>query len=150
MYQNRPTGIVRKIIENYFSVLYLVFGFLGLFFFIWSGKYLRLTYPDKQNLELGFRVMMRSRHIFILRISLIEIGIGVYIQQSKKLVFVGIQWLATIFLAIAHSLFIYAFFKEVEIINIPKTPLLHYATYCVLASILLHVLTKFDRKRKSH
>jgi magnesium-transporting ATPase (P-type) len=137
-----------EIKENYFSTLYLFIGLLSLFFFTWTGKYLGRNYPDKHNLEMAFRVMLRSRHIFILLVSLIEIAIGVYIQQSSKMLYLSIQWLATMLLVVAHALFIYAFFYEVEIIHIPKTPILHYATYFVLASLILHLLTKFESKFK--
>ena len=97
---------------------------------------------------MAFRVMLRSRHIFILLVSLIEIGIGVYIQQSTKMLYLSIQWLATILLVVAHALFIFAFFYEVEIIHIPKTPILHYAAYFALASLILHLFTKFESKFK--
>jgi hypothetical protein len=136
--------MIDKLKKNYFSILYLFIGLLSLFLFTWTGKYLRTTYPDKQNLEMGFRVMLRSRHIFILLVSLIEVGIGVYIHQSMNKIFLGIQWLATILLIVSHSLFIYAFFYEVAITNIPKTPILHYAAYLVLISLMLHLLTKFE------
>ncbi len=113
-------------------------------FFTWTGKYLQQYYPDKQNLEKGFRVMLRSRHIFLLLISLLEIGIGVYIQQSRNRVFLFIQCLATLLLVLAHILFSYAFFYEVDLIHVPQTPAVHYATYLTLASVILHVCTKVE------
>ena len=146
MPQDKLNSFIIEIKKNYFSTLYLFIGLLSLLFFTWTGKYLRCTYPDKHNLEMGFRVMLRSRHIFILLVSLIEMGIGVYIQQSTKMLYLSIQWLATILLVVAHILFIYAFFYEVEIIHIPKTPILHYATYFVLTSLILHLFTKFESK----
>ncbi|MEY2793734.1 MAG: hypothetical protein RJA76_1726 [Bacteroidota bacterium] len=139
-------SIVRSIKENYFSSIYLFIGFLSLYFFTWTGKYLLNTYPDKPSIEIGLRVMLRSRHIFILLISLVELGIGAYIQQCQTRTFLIIQWLAFICIFLSHILLIYAFFFEVELTHIPNTPALHYATYILLAGIILHVLTKFESK----
>ena len=148
MITDKLNSVTIEIKKNYFSTIYLFIGLSSVFFFTWTGKYLRTFYPDKQNLEMGFRVMLRSRHIFILLVSLLEIGIGVYIHQCSRKIYLSIQWLATVLLFVAHLLFIYAFFYEVEIVNIPKTPILHYATYIALASLILHILTKFESKLK--
>lgn len=148
MSKNKFNPIFVKLKKNYFATLYLSIGLSSLFFFIWTGKYLRSTYQDKQNLEMGFRIMLRSRHIFIFLMSLIEVGIGVYIFQSSKKLFLSIQWIATGLLFLGHMLFIYAFFYEVEIKYIPKTPILHFATYIVLTSLILHSLTKFESNLK--
>ncbi len=144
MVQDKQYVVITQIKNNYFSVFYLALGLLSLFFFTWTGKYLQQYYPDKQNLEKGFRVMLRSRHIFLLLISLLEIGIGVYIQQSRNRVFLFIQCLATFLLVLAHMLFSYAFFYEVDLIHVPQTPAVHYATYLTLASVILHVCTKVE------
>ncbi len=139
-------SIVSRLKGNYFSFIYLFIGLLSLYFFTWTGKYLLSTYPDKPTIEIGFRVMLRSRHIFLLLISLVELGIGAYIQQCQTRTFLIIQWLAFICVILSHILFIYAFFFEVEPTHIPNTPALHYATYILLAGIILHVLTKFESK----
>ncbi|MHA8053905.1 hypothetical protein [Aquirufa sp. Wall-65K1] len=139
-------SIVSGLRKNYFSTIYLFIGFLSLYFFTWTGKYLSITYPDKPSLEMGLRVMLRSRHIFILLISLVEIGIGVYIKQCLTRTYLMIQWLAFLCIILSHILLIYAFFFEVELVHIPNTPALHYATYILLAGIILHVLTKFESK----
>ncbi len=131
---------------NKFSIFYLFIGISGLLFFIWTGQYLLKKFPEKQQLDLSFRVMQRSRHIFLLLISLIEIGIGIYIQPVNRFFFILIQRIATSLMVCAHILFIYAFFYEIEVKWIPETPILHYATYLVLASLSIHFLTKFSTK----
>ncbi|CAM3824959.1 hypothetical protein AQAU111925_07485 [Aquirufa aurantiipilula] len=140
-------SLLKRITENYFSFFYLLIGLSSLYFFTWTGKYLNTIYPDKHNLDTRFRVMLRSRHIFILLISLIEIGIGVYIQPCRTKFFLFLQWLTLLLIITSHLLFIYAFFFEVEIIHVPKTPILHYATYIVLASVIPQILTKWESKK---
>ncbi|GAB3992590.1 hypothetical protein GCM10028807_25790 [Spirosoma daeguense] len=130
--------------RNLFRILYLTIGIGSILFFIWTGRYLRSTYPDKQTMDMGLRVMLRSRHIFILLVSLIEVGIGVYIEKATTSISLFIQWLATIGLFMAHGLFIYAFFYEVDPVYIPQTPIMHVATYLILGSLSLHFLSRLN------
>lgn len=94
---------------------------------------------------MGVRVMLRSRHIFILLISLLDINIGLYVRPSGRTIIQIGQGLATFFLLMAHGLFIWAFFYEVSTETIPRTPVLHWATYCALAGVAVHGLVLFDR-----
>lgn len=132
--------------RNYLKILYLVLGIGGFVFFAWTGRYLRFGYPDKDALDTGFRVMLRSRHIFLLLFSLLEIGIGVYIRPSAKKTVLAIQWLATGLIITAHTLFIYGFFYETAVETIPATPVIHQAAYLAVAGVVLHLLTVFEKK----
>lgn len=131
--------------RNILRIAYLTIGMASLLFFAWTGHYLRTTYPDKQGMDTGFRIMLRSRHIFILLVSLLEVGIGTYIQPAERVFFRKLQSLATALLLLAHGLFIWAFFYEVSPRFVPDTPIVHGATYLVLASLVLHSLILFDR-----
>ena len=133
--------------RNYLKIFYLAVGLSSLVFFAWTGRYLLSAYPQKEELDTGFRVMLRSRHIFLLLISLAEIGIGVYIQTSRKFLFLAVQITATAFIIGAHALFIAGFFYEVAVETIPSTPLIHWATYLALGGSALHLLTVFEKKR---
>lgn len=96
---------------------------------------------------MGFRVMLRSRHIFLLLISLAEIGIGVYVRQSSKKFFLAAQILATFLIAAAHACFIYGFFYETAIETIPATPIIHYAAYLSAGGFFLHLLTLLEKQK---
>jgi hypothetical protein len=134
--------LIHKI--NYLKVIYLFAGTASLLFFVWTGQYLNATYPTKEDMDMAYRVMLRSRHIFLLLVSLLEIGMGVYISSADRKVFILIQYAATLSLLTAHILFIYAFFYEVDVQYIPKTPVLHNATYLALFSIILHVSVSLE------
>jgi hypothetical protein len=69
---------------------------------------------------------------------------GANISRANGKVFILIQYMATFLLVAAHILFIYAFFYEVEVQHIPNTPILHYATYLALFSIILHVSVSLE------
>lgn len=130
--------------NNTLKIIYLTAGSAMLIFFLWTGRYLRTTYPDKSQMDMGFRVMLRSRHIFLLLMSFVQLGIGVYIQPAFNRILRFAQYGATLLLLLADYLFVYSFFFEVDVKTIPQTPLLHQATYISLAAVLLHVLVIFD------
>jgi len=128
------------------KIFYLSLGIVGFVIFIWTGRILRFGYPVKEDLDMGFRVMLRSRHIFLLLFSLTELGIGTYIQQSANRIRLGIQTLATILIVAAHVLFLNGFFNEVNVESIPETPVIHWATYLAVAGILLHLATTIKKR----
>jgi hypothetical protein len=118
--------------------LYLAYGIATILIFIATGQYLLRAFPDKDVLDLSFRVMQRSRHIFILMSGFTLTSMGLYFQLSEIKWIRAAQLLATLLLFLANTLFIYAFFYEVDITYIPKTPAIHIATYIGLAGIVLH------------
>lgn len=128
-------------------LLYLSVGILTVLIFIATGQYLKHKFPNKEGMDLAFRVMQRSRHIFILLSGLVLAGTGTYFQSAKTQLFVLIQYIAFAILFIANVLFIYAFFYEVDILFIPKTPILHYATYLILAGVVLNFIGAFRGMR---
>ncbi len=132
--------------RNHLKIIYLLLGSIGFVLFLWTGRIMRFGYPDKENMEMGFRVMLRSRHIFLLLFSLLEIGIGVYIVQAKNRAPLLLQIFATALIIAAHALFVYGFFGEVAIENVPETPAVHCAAYLVLAGISLHLLRAFIKE----
>lgn len=119
---------------------YLIFGIVTVIIFVATGQYLLRCFPDKEKLDLTFRVMQRSRHIFILLSGCTLAAIGIYFQPSNNKLSYIIQLVATLILFSTNLLFIYCFFYEVDIAFIPSTPLLHIATYSFLAGIVLHAI----------
>lgn len=134
--------------QNPLRLLYLTVGILTVLIFIATGQYLKHKFPNKEGMDLTFRAMQRSRHIFILLSGLVLAGIGTYFQSAKAQFFIRVQYLAFVTLMIANTLFIYAFFYEVETHFIPKTPLVHYATYLILAGVALNFVYTFRGKKK--
>lgn len=66
------------------SYLHLVFGIILFIVFLITGKFMRADFPDKELIPQDFRLLMRSRHIYILLSSLIHIVLGIYLQISKE------------------------------------------------------------------
>lgn len=131
--------------KNPLKILYLSIGILTVLIFLATGQYLKYKFPNKEGMDLAFRTMQRSRHIFILLSGLVLAGIGTYFQLAKTQLVVIIQCIAFVILLIANALFIYAFFYEVETHFIPKTPIVHYATYLILAGVVLNFVGTLRR-----
>ena len=134
--------------KNPLKLLYLSIGILTVLIFLATGQYLKHQFPNKEGMDLAFRVMQRSRHIFILLSGLTLSGIGIYFQYARTRLFVTLQYIAFSLLFIANALFVYAFFYEVETLFIPKTPVLHYAAYLVLGGVFLNFVSTFRGVRE--
>lgn len=122
--------------------LYLIVGITTIILFIATGQYLLRVFPEKDKLDLAFRVMQRSRHIFILLSGCTLSLIGVYFKAANNSIAYTLQLFATLILFLSNAMFIYCFFYEVEIAYIPDTPVLHIATYSFLAGAVIHALAR--------
>ena len=53
--------------------------------FVTTGKYMRIDFPDKDLIAPELRLLMRSRHIYILFSALIHMVLGVYFQIRPEM-----------------------------------------------------------------
>jgi hypothetical protein len=49
-----------------------------------TGQYMRADFPDKQAIPQELRLLMRSRHIYILFAALIHLALGIYMARSAE------------------------------------------------------------------
>jgi hypothetical protein len=94
------------------SFFHLIFGFLMLIVFFTTGGFMRLDFPDKDLISPELRILMRSRHIYILFSALLHITLGVYFQQHKQLWRKIIQISGSVLLTISSGLLVWAFVLE--------------------------------------
>src|SRR5258708_21131167 len=62
------------------AILHLIIGLSLFVIFLITGKYMRVDFPDKEIIPQDLRLLMRSRHIYILFSALIHLALGVYLQ----------------------------------------------------------------------
>ncbi len=62
------------------SWFHLGFGLLIFIVFVTTGKFMRVDFPDKDIIPQDLRILMRSRHIYILFSAMIHLMLGVYLQ----------------------------------------------------------------------
>ena len=121
------------------SYLHLVFGLVLFVVFTVTGKYMRWDFPDKEIIPQDLRILMRSRHIYILLSSLIHIILGVYLKMHAETWRKSVQIFASILLIAGSIFFVSAFVHETYTTR-QFSELSRYALYITLAGTILHLL----------
>jgi len=65
--------------------LHIIVGLLGVATFLATGVYMWLTYSPMDQLEDGPRLLLRSRHIYILFGSLLNLRLARTLSQAARL-----------------------------------------------------------------
>lgn len=130
------------------SYVHLIFGLAAFVVFLVTGKLMRVDFPDKEIIEQQFRLLMRSRHIYILFAALIHILLGVYLQKSSLKFQKVLQILGSIFLFAGTVLLVYAFFYETYATH-SFTGASRFGLYLTLAGTIFHLFGGFRLKSKS-
>lgn len=94
------------------SYLHLFFGIIVFIIFLVTGKFMRVDFPDKELIPQDFRLLMRSRHIYILFSSFLHILLGVYWQMERQLRRKILQFFGSTLLIAGSGLLVWAFVYE--------------------------------------
>lgn len=125
---------------------HLIFGIIVFVVFLVTGKFMRWDFPDKEIIPQELRILMRSRHIYILLSSLIHIVLGVYLQIRKEKLQKYAQIFASVLLFTGSVLFVWAFIYETYTTR-HFSDLSRYALYSTLAGTVLHLIGGFKIKK---
>ena len=91
---------------------HLIFGLALFFVFTQTGSWMRADFPDKDLIPQDFRLLMRSRHIYILFAALINVVLGVYLQFRPQIVLKMLQIAGSLVLVFGSGLLVYAWYVE--------------------------------------
>lgn len=91
---------------------HLVFGLLMFIVFVTTGKYMRIDFPDKDIIPQDLRLLMRSRHIYILFNALIHMVLGVYLQMRPQVWRKSLQSFGSFLLTASAGILLWAFIVE--------------------------------------
>ena len=80
--------------------------------FVTTGKYMRVDFPDKDIIPQDLRLLMRSRHIYILFSALIHLALGVYLQIRPQLWRKLVQYSGSVVLIASSVLLVCAWYVE--------------------------------------
>lgn len=94
------------------SYVHLIFGLLLFVLFTITGREMRVDFPDKESMDQAFRVLMRSRHIYILFSALIHMSLGTYLQIRPKTWQRALQFAGSAVLFATSLLLVWAFYAE--------------------------------------
>ncbi len=107
---------------------------------------MRVDFPDKELIPQDLRLLMRSRHIYILLSSLIHICLGVYLQMRpnwRKFV----QIFGSVLLFAGSILFVWAFVYETYTTKM-FSEVSRYALYATLGGTVFHLFGGFRLKSR--
>lgn len=123
------------------SYAHLIFGIILFVVFLVTGKFMRVDFPDKDIIPQDLRLLMRSRHIYILFSSLIHILLGLYLQTHEKLWRKSLQIFGSFLLFSASLLLIWAFIFETYTTK-HFSEISRYGLYATLAGTIFHLLSQ--------
>ena len=128
------------------SYLHLFFGIALFVVFLVTGKFMRADFPDKEIIPQDFRMLMRSRHIYILLSSLIHIILGVYLQIHAEAWRKVLQVFGSFLLIAGSILFVWAFIYETYGVR-HFSDVSRYALYISLWGTAVHLIGGFKIKK---
>jgi hypothetical protein len=126
--------------------LHLIFGIILFVTFLVTGKFMRWDFPDKDVIPQDFRMLMRSRHIYILLSSLIHIVLGVYLQIHAEVWRRALQIFGSVLLVAGSVLFIWAFIYETYSVQ-HYSDISRYALYVTLSGTAMHLIGGYKLKK---
>ena len=125
--------------------VHLVFGIVLFFVFTTTGSYMRADFPDKDAIPQELRLLMRSRHIYILFSALIHLVLGAYYRSGTQTAARILQYSGSAFLTVASGLLVWAFITETYSLQ-HFSDISRYGIYMSLAGVGLHALSAIERR----
>lgn len=119
--------------------LHLIFGILLFVAFLVTGQFMRADFPDKEIISQELRLLMRSRHIYILFSSLIHLALGSYLSIRAANAVRVVQYLGSSLLFVSSGLLIWAFVSETYTLQ-HYSDLSRYGIYTSLGGVILHLV----------
>ncbi len=123
------------------SVFHIIFGIIMLIVFLTTGRFMRQDFPDKDLISPELRILMRSRHIYILFSAILHLILGIYFQPHKQLWRKIVQISGSVLLTISSGLLLWAFIFE-SYFTQNFSELSRNGIYLSLAGTLLHFICK--------
>jgi len=122
------------------KTLHLSVGVFVVIIFLLTGQYLSFRYPNIGEMDTGLRLLLRSRHIYILLAGTLNIGLGLYFSYRPRRWRKNMQVIGSGLLILASLLLIAAFFYEPGRTSL-GTPLSHFGLYAIFGGTMLHLIS---------
>jgi hypothetical protein len=129
------------------SRFHLIFGIAVFIVFAVTGSYMRADFPDKDLIPQELRLLMRSRHIYILFSSLIHLMLGVYMTISPVRWRRSLQYLGSMFLTVSSGILLWGFIVETYQLG-HFSDVSRWGIYLSLAGVGFHLIGGLELSRK--
>jgi hypothetical protein len=100
---------------------------------------MRADFPDKDLISPELRILMRSRHIYILFNSLIWLVLGTYYRPDRRSLNLALQRAGTLLLLISSACLLYGWYTE-SYVFAHYTDISRWGIYLSLAGVGSHVV----------
>jgi hypothetical protein len=120
--------------------LHLVVGVLTLIVFILTGQYLSHVYPGMSGIGDGLRMMLRSRHLYIMLAGAVNAVLGLYLIRQAPGWRTIVQHSGSVLLLVAPVLLTVAFFIEAPR-GYLDAPLAPFGLYAIFGGTVLHLIS---------
>lgn len=127
--------------------IHLIFGILLFIVFLTTGQFMRADFPDKEIIPQELRLLMRSRHIYILFCSFLHILLGVYLQVRPGGWQRVVQYAGSVVLFLSAFLLTWAFITETYSLA-HFSEISRFGIYTSLGGVALHLIG--GTKRREH
>lgn len=126
---------------------HLILGLALFVVFTITGSYMRADFPDKDVISQELRLLMRSRHIYILFNALIHIALGIYLQMRPRMWRRLTQYGGSLALTAASVFLVLAW--RIETYELQHfSDLSREGIYLSLAGIVLHLIGGVGQNRE--
>ena len=129
------------------SYVHLIFGVIVFIIFATTGRYMRVDFPDKDIIPQELRLLMRSRHIYILFSALIHLALGVYLQIRPQLWRRILQYGGSAVLVASSVVLVWAWYAETYTLE-HFSDISRNGIYASLCGIGLHLIGGLGRNRE--
>jgi len=119
--------------------VHLIFGAALFVVFVTTGKFMRIDFPDKEAIPQELRLLMRSRHIYILFSALTHLSLGIYLQIRPELGRKILQYAGSLTLIASSVFLVWAFVTETYSLQ-HFSDISRNGIYMALAGVGLHLL----------
>lgn len=127
---------------------HLAIGLLLFVAFCVTGRMMRVDFPDKELMPQDLRILVRSRHIYILFNSLIWIVLGVYFRFSPRIWQWVLQIIGSLTLLLAAAHLVWGWYLESYELG-HFTDVSRWGIYLSLAGVGFHLIGGIGRDRRS-
>lgn len=110
-----------------------------------TGQIMDKSFNHLQGMENGLRMFFRSRHIYILLVALLNLGIGSYISMHKPIWRKVLQMSGTALIVFASVVFVWAFFADTKELNW-GTSVARTGIFAVASGAVFHFISSFGAK----
>ena len=127
------------------AYLHLIFGLIVFVIFLITGRFMRIDFPDKELISPELRILMRSRHLYILLSSLLHIVLGLYLQIQPQVWRKSFQLFGSFLLIAGSVLLVWAFIYESYTLQ-HFSDISRYGLFATLGGVIAHFLGKIWTK----